>query len=321
MIEGKINPSEWEENCKKIRELKKTIESEKTKEDKKLKQETVKDDLKNIKKEIDDLKKELIIAKYKEGVNEDYELTKKEKETYDKKDKPIESYDTINSNLETAKGRYLDIYSKLGFYYKIQGEITLLNEDLARLKELKKSFEAEKAEKDKDLKRISDELFKLSDKVPVTDTTSNSRKDTLISEQSALQIKVKNYSDKIETIKKKEEAYTEYINKLKKIPEKDAEENFKKEITNDYQSSISIKDNVTTITLKAPLIGGSSNLNENNNNSKDYSKTKLRKTHKKYKKSRTHKKAKKTKQFKVRIIKRSTLRKIKKYMRKHNYTL
>ena len=215
--------------------------------------------------------------------------------------------------MKNTKTRYLEIYSKLGYYYKIQGEITLLNEDLARFKELKKSFEGEKGEKDKELKRISDELFKLS-----SNTAAKDRKGTLTVEQGKLETKVKEYTVIIETLKDKEKFYTDYITIIKQIPEKDAEEEFKNKIKGNDQ------ENIDTITLTAfATSGGGGNLNEINNikdYSNDYSNDKLRKTHKKYRTHKKSKKAKKTKHFKLRIIRRKTLRKIKRYLRKHKYT-
>jgi hypothetical protein len=315
LIKSKIDKAsnDWKNTRDSIRTAKSTIETEKTKEEKKIQQETVKDDLKKVKKEIDDLKKELIIAQYKEGKTKDYEITKKEKESYDKKDKPIDSYEIIKQNLKNTKTRYLEIYSKLGYYYKIQGEITLLNEDLARFKELKKSFEGEKGEKDKELKRISDELFKLG-----TNTAAKDRKYTLTVEQGKLETRVKEYTVIIETLKEKEKFYTDYITILKQIPEKGAEEEFKNNIKGSNQ------ENIDTITLTAfTTSGGGGILNEINtikDYSNDYSNDKLRKTHKKYRTHKKSKKAKKTKHFKLRIIRRKTLRKIKRYLRKHKYT-
>ena len=337
LIKSKINPAIWRGARESIKTAKDTIETEKTKEEKKLKQETVKDDLKKVKKEIDDLKKELLIAKYKEGLitkDNEYEITKREKESYDKKDKPIDSYDIINENLKTAKSRYLEIYSQLGYYYKIQGEITLLNEDLARFKELKKSFEGEKGEKDKELSKISNELYKLNNTGKInkntptisTDTTqvtpdssnkSDQRIVTLITEQSKLEDKVTTYTKIIETLRVKEAEYIKYIDTLKKIPEKNAEEEFKNKITSVAQQPIE------TITLKALPSEGGGHLNYGKDYGMDYDinykKEKYRKTHKNKYKTNTHAE-KKTKNMKYRIIRKKTLRKLKKYMRKHKYT-
>jgi len=324
VIKSKINPAIWRGARESIKTAKDTIETEKTKEEKKLKQETVKDDLKKVKKEIDDLKKELLIAKYKEGLiseenKNEYEITKREKESYDKKDKPIDSYEIINENLKTAKSRYLEIYSQLGYYYKIQGEITLLNEDLARFKELKKSFEGEKGEKDKELSKISNELYKLNvNNKPLTlQEQEQDRTITLNNEQAKLQDKVKIYTSIIEKLRKKEEGYIKYIDKLKKIPEKNAEEEFKNTIT------IGNQQDIETITLKALTSEGGGHLNYGKDYGKDYDinykKEKYRKTHKNKYKTNTHAE-KKTKNTKYRIIRKKTLRKLKKYMRKHKYT-
>jgi hypothetical protein len=322
VIKSKINPAIWRGARESIKTAKDTIETEKTKEEKKLKQETVKDDLKKVKKEIDDLKKELLIAKYKEGLiskdtKNEYEITKKEKESYDKKDKPIDSYAIINENLKTAKSRYLEIYSQLGYYYKIQGEITLLNEDLARFKELKKSFEGEKGEKDKELKKISDELYKLNVTNKKLTIQEEDRTETLNKEQEKLQEKVKKYTSNIETLRIKETEYIKYIDRLKKIPEKNAEEEFKKTI------KIGDQQPIETITLTALTSEGGGHLNYSIDYGKDYDinykKEKYRKTHKNKYKTNTHNE-KTTKNMKYRIIRKKTLRKLKKYMRKHKYT-
>jgi len=169
------------------------------------------------------------------------------------------------------------------------------------------------------LSKISNELYKLNvNNKPLTlQEQEQDRTITLNNEQAKLQDKVKIYTSIIEKLRKKEEGYIKYIDKLKKIPEKNAEEEFKNTIT------IGNQQDIETITLKALTSEGGGHLNYGKDYGKDYDinykKEKYRKTHKNKYKTNTHAE-KKTKNTKYRIIRKKTLRKLKKYMRKHKYT-
>ena len=165
----------------------------------------------------------------------------------------------------------------------------------------------------KELKKISDELYKLNVNNKELTSQEQDRSKTLNIEQGKLQEKVKIYTDIIETLINKEKGYIEYIDTLKKIPEKNAEEEFKNRITSVAQQPIE------TITLTALPSEGGGHLNYGKDYDINYKKDKYRKTHKNKYKTNTHAE-KKTKNMKYRIIRKKTLRKLKKYMRKHKYT-
>ena len=154
----------WEAVIAKMSSIKTTIDSEKDKGEKTILNKTVKDEMNKLfDKEIKKLKEEYLVALFKEGNDET--LTKSEKEKFEKKDRPIDSATQIKANMDSIKLQYLEIAGKLGFFNKIQGEITLLNDVLARTKELKTDKEAEKKKIDDKLSTISTELSRLGGKV------------------------------------------------------------------------------------------------------------------------------------------------------------
>jgi hypothetical protein len=311
VIIGDIIASKWKKDYNEKKKMQDSIEAEKSKEERKIIQETVKDELKKKKEEIDKFRKELMIANYKEGKADD-ETSKKEKEGYEKKEKPLDSAETIESNLKVAKQQYLDIYGRLGLYYRIQAEITLLSDDLTRKKELKKLIEADKKEKSSIQEKNVTAISRLSPEdrgeIPKKGSTTPELSATYISlkaDQDKLQGEIALFTDVINKLNTEIQNYEAYMKILKGIPEKTAADELKKRVTD----LIKLRDNVPTkiLNVEAPtLVGGDSQ------------------TKATLKKRAKAKKEKKTKRLRLREQKHKTLRKwrrLKKYLRKKKRTL
>jgi hypothetical protein len=255
VIIGNVITDKWKLLLKDMDEKRKSIEAEKTKEEKKIIQETVKDELKKKKKDIDDLRKELLIADYKEGKEEN--TSKSENESYDKKEKPLDSAETIRANLETAKQQYLDIYGRLGLYYRIQAEVTLLSDDLTRIKELKSLVDKDKEKRTDKIKSIVLSLSKFSDtekEKAKNDPTSNPTISALQADNDRLQGESKIFTEIINKLMKEKGKYEDYLKVLKGISEKN--------VTNDFEAKktelITLGENVPTkkLNIQAPTLAG-----------------------------------------------------------------
>ena len=224
----------WENILAKMSSIKTTIDSEKDKGEKTILNKTVKDEMNKLfDKEIKKMKEEYLIASFKEGNDEN--LTKSEKDKFEKKDRPIDSATLIKDNLDSLKRQYLEIAGKLGFFNKIQGEITLLNDDLARIKELKTDKDAEKKKIDDKLSTISTELSRLGGK-----PENKARITTLQTDSDALtkELVQKGFTKKINDLKEEEKDYKDYITALKQIKDDtDAKNNYNK-IRNDPKWAI-----------------------------------------------------------------------------------
>jgi hypothetical protein len=237
VLERKYKKSEliekWEATLKKMDAIKNTIDSEKTKDEKTIANKTVKDEMKKLfDKEIKRLKEEYLIAQFKEG--DESKLTKSEKEKFEKKDRPIESAKQIKDNLDSLKTQYLDIAGKLGFFEKIQGEITLLNDDFAHIKELKTSKESEKKKIDDKLREISTELGRIGSSNPERAKTLKEESATLQAESTK-----KEFETTIKKLKLEEENYKDYIKALKQISNNnDAQKKYKELYDNEKYGKI-----------------------------------------------------------------------------------
>jgi hypothetical protein len=137
---GKIDGSElintWLASQEQLDQLGKTIENDKTIEEKKIKVESVNKELDKKLEEIVKLKKELMLAKFFAGQYDDLD-----KEKFESK---------------AAKNQYLEIAAKFSDFNKLQAKITLLNSDLTDLKELKEA-------KNKGKKKVEDQIKTKSD--------------------------------------------------------------------------------------------------------------------------------------------------------------
>lgn len=256
----KLIKENWERALDKINTLKKNIEAEKTVGEKTILNESVVKELNSKLSEIKKLKDKLLKAMYFEG---DYgELTKEEKDSFSKKpgDKPIESADALKNNIKTLEEEYLDIANKLGFQNKVQGWITLLNEDFSRLKKIRKAKEVEKEEKNSEIKKISAELKNIADAKRRSskpdekseEDVESSREISLKADETKLQKKNKEFTEVVDLIKEVEKKYDAVITGLKKKAKtitkpddntiKDSKEEIQK-IKTDFQSAISAKNN------------------------------------------------------------------------------
>lgn len=160
--DGAVLVKKWGESFNKMEGLKKNISSDKDIGEKKILNDSVTKELDTKLKEIKELKKKLFKAKYFEGQYQ--EITKKEGSEFSKKpgERPIETVSELEDNIKNLENEYLDIANKLGLFNQLQSYITLLNENMERIKSLKKGKEDEKNEKEKELKSIVNELEKFS---------------------------------------------------------------------------------------------------------------------------------------------------------------
>ena len=244
VIKGKYNTvniiNGWKATLGEMDSLSKTVEREKTKDEKKIQNETVNKELDEKLKEIKEIKKELLLAKFFAGDYDD--LSKSEKESYEKKnqrDRPLDDVTTIQQNLDRTKQQYLEIAKKFSEFNKVQAMITLLNDDLSAIKKLKDAKKSEREAKDRDIKT------KNSDKLAIARQAESAKRDLTPADEE----KLKNYDKDIAVIQndlnekiipifekaeERRKIYDKYIDVLKKIESNDAAidkklENFKKE--------------------------------------------------------------------------------------------
>lgn len=155
---GKIDGSKliktWEESQGQLEKLGETIKQDKTIEEKKIKVESVNKELDEKLKEIVKLKKDLMLAKFFAGQYDD--LDKEKFESKAAKERPLESVDTLQANLDLAKDQYLEIAGKFSDFNKLQAKITLLSSDLTDLKELKDAKNKGKKKMEGEIKTKSD---------------------------------------------------------------------------------------------------------------------------------------------------------------------
>jgi flagellar capping protein FliD len=83
-------------------------------------------------------------------------LDKEKFESKAAKERPLESVETLQANLDLAKDQYLVIAAKFSDFNKLQAKITLLNSDLTDLKDLKEA-------KNKGKKKVENEIKTKSD--------------------------------------------------------------------------------------------------------------------------------------------------------------
>ena len=204
----------WESVLNKIQGLKKNIESDKEVGEKKILNDSVQTELTAKLKEIKVLKEKLYKANFFEGKYG--EITKDEIESFSKKpgDRPIEDVTLLESNIKSLQDEYLDIANKLGIANKIQGWITLLNDDLSRIKNLKEKKEKEKKDKDAEINKINSALQVIAD---------TKRRNGTSSESPEITAQRKKIEELKKEIKEKEKANDDE-EEIKKLKEKLAAE-------------------------------------------------------------------------------------------------
>ena len=213
----------WKKTLGEMDSISKTVEREKTKDEKKIKNETMNKVLDEKLKEIRNIKKELLLAKFFEGDYDD--LSRSEKESYEKKsqsDRPLDSVNILQQNLDAVKEQYLEMANEFSPFTKVQALITLLNDDLAAIKKLKDSKKSEREAKDRDIKT------KNSDKLAIARQAESAKRDLTPADEE----KLKNYDKDIAVIQnelnekiipifekteERRKIYDKYIDALKKI--------------------------------------------------------------------------------------------------------
>jgi len=196
--------------------------------------------------EIKKLKDEYLTAAYKEG--KEVDLTKEEKSKFEKADRPIDTADGIKANVDTLKSQYFDIAKKLGFNNELQGEITLLNDEISHYKKIRQEKESEKKPIDAKLSSIVQD--KARTKTDDLTTLEKLKKDEAeyskklkkiqrpLDKMTKLIDKYEKYIKKIKLLKKEEElipAKKIFEEELEKIQNDDAKENEKEEEEADEQ--------------------------------------------------------------------------------------
>jgi hypothetical protein len=217
----------WMKTRANMKKMRTKIETEKKKEEKEALNKTLKDELSKLMKKIKTEEDDLLVAGFKEG-HEEIFITREEKKLFSKKDRPSSKYAELKGEVESLKQDYLERSGKLGFYDKIQGEITLLTMFTDRLTKIKKDKESEKSDLDRKIREFSNELSKISsNREKAIETT---RGKIIDKEQTELQNTIiDKFDEPIKKLKEKIKLYEKYINELKKIPEKNSEYDFNHE--------------------------------------------------------------------------------------------
>ena len=217
----------WEKSLTKMNNFKSTVENEKKLEETKIEYETVNKELKDKFDEIKKLKELFLIVSSFAG--EDKELTKDEKEKFDKKDKPVENYSDLKKNIDSMEEEYLEIAKKLGVEKKIQAKMTLLNYDAERLKTIKKAKEEERKKKDDELENKYKSKQKILDlyissagvSIKPIPPEEQKRIDELTTEQIPLRFDSNRLKITVDRINKKRMLYEKLIEDLKKTKTED----------------------------------------------------------------------------------------------------
>ena len=210
----------WNKMQSKMSNVLNDIKGEKEKDTIKVERDSIKVELKEKFDEILKMKKEILIAKYYSG---DYdELTKNEKESFKKEDRPYDDLETLESKLKELEEEYLIISNKLGILSKIQGRINLLTNDSDRFKFLRDAKKTEKGSLDTAISSIVRQIYDLSRTTSSSSSvTSEKRKQDLEKEQITNQEAIDKLTPIIDKNEKYMKFYNEYINDhLKKINEK-----------------------------------------------------------------------------------------------------
>jgi hypothetical protein len=222
--DGSVLITSWVQSQSKLDDLGKTIADEKTIAEKKIKVESVNKELDEKLKEIVKLKKDLMLAKFFAGQYD--ELDKDKFESKAAKERPLESVETLQANLDLAKENYLEIAAKFNEFNKLQAKITLLSSDLTDLKELKDAKKKGKDKKDKekgDKNKDIGVIEKKASDAKVEKTASDIKqiegytKDIELIEKEIAE----KYTPILEKTELKIKLYNAYIDRLKKIKQTD----------------------------------------------------------------------------------------------------
>jgi hypothetical protein len=213
----------WQSALKKKEDAIKGIDVEKTKEEKKYKNEALNKELKRKMEEIQKAEKELLLAKYTEGDLD--ELTSDEKKQFERKsERSLESVSDIEPRLASLKDDYLLIADKLGIENKIQGEITLVNEDNKRIESLIRDLESKKRDLDRshatavrDIRDIEYSTRRRGDEKKTIKPIEEKRLSALTRDEETTQNKINTITETLDKLRNKNKKNKEYINDIKKI--------------------------------------------------------------------------------------------------------
>jgi len=214
----------WEKIWGEKEKFLKTIKSDKDKGDKKEKFETLNKELKTKLSDIKKIREDILKAKFFEG--EDYELSKRDKKKYEKEDRPIDTLEELESNLQYLTSQYLDTAEKLNKFNKVQAYIKLLNEELHRYKTYKSDIKDEKDKKEREKKPKNDELKTLVQiQEREKDNTKTQEKiNNLQKEIEEIQKKINSSTKKMKYADSMIDEYEKHIKLMKKIKESEDSE-------------------------------------------------------------------------------------------------
>jgi hypothetical protein len=214
--------SSWEAALKKHRSLTSKIDTEKTRDEKLAANKSVKADLEEKLKKIKEAKKELLLAQFKNGEIEEFDVTTAEKTEFEKKDRPLDSNETLEENLKDLIEEYFELEKrKGGLFDQIDGEVKLLTDDMVRFTNLKDVNTTTKEKLDKKIRDITAEITSLERRTqaaaPGQTTETNVRINALKNESKELTPELNKINEKVKEYNEKSKMYKEYTNALKKM--------------------------------------------------------------------------------------------------------
>jgi hypothetical protein len=191
------------------------VDNEKKRESIKIKKDAVEKELRDKFDQLKKLNKELLIAKFYEGILTN--LTKEQEASYEKEKRPDNDSNGITLNIESLEEDYLDTAGKINDIEKMQALLRLFSEYLNTLKKEKSDIEREKRKIEGDISIINSDISRflssrgikaLNTKVEaeLKKDSEYSLKDTekkdLIAKLSEITSKLKERKDKIVKIEK-----------------------------------------------------------------------------------------------------------------------
>ena len=222
--DGKKLIDKWMITQTEMTTLKKTVDTEKNIGEKKILNESVDKELKDKMKEIKDTKELILKANYFEGNQED--LTKDEIKKFVKERPIVETLEELNAILKGLKKEYLEIANKTGLYYKVQGYISLLNDDVERFKKVREAKDSEKRDKDKEIQSKNKEISEIRKAYSSADESTyneadRSRINKLNEDKIPYENDIKKLDKTILRMRAFEEEYNKVINGLRKLKAND----------------------------------------------------------------------------------------------------
>jgi len=123
----------WSDGRKKMKSMKESIETEKTKGERENESKVIRENLKNKLELIKKKKEEYSLALFKED-EKSIDLLHEEVKKFRNKDTPFDDASTLKNELEELEKEYLDIASKSNYKKKTEGQMDLWNDDLMHYK-------------------------------------------------------------------------------------------------------------------------------------------------------------------------------------------